>query len=248
MSAYGLKVMNDHGTVQIGSDYTNLVMTRKMTFSHASLPKKNEAGGNKLFVDYEIRKTDKELFVAVRSESAKNWLVVNSGRDVCVRLYGDSEEPGVSWDRRTCPTFEAFVFGYDDQRPTRYGYGLQVYNANGAVVYDSNKKYMKLLKMVNQRVNGDVYSFPRTQLFGNSDRRKKWAVVCGDLPNRFWAADDSVPTEYTFQGVLDMTRDMLHLDGYYYFEENGAGSGTSYQPSFSPNEGVTAMIVDVTNY
>ena len=189
----GLKVYNDNNQLCIDSNYSNLELKRVVKFGDLPLLSRNE---------YAVFRTltlqDGELLVAreINSVPIKNGTNNDgSAHYSAVNIYNAScaDEIGtyryalsfkfyqdklfkIDNPESYANELKLYVFGPMDQL-SKYGSGegLKVYDKNGRLVYDSTKKYMRVVDMAPTSVFHAPYDLTN----------KKYAVVesAMNLPN-----------------------------------------------------------------
>jgi hypothetical protein len=143
----GLQVINDNGIVQIDELYRNLVFIQKWTFS---------TGGDHTFTTSAGRFAPTLVFYSnsVPTIPTAGILLLQSTKN------GDG-----SYTYRVNGIGEVYLFDVPPP-PAAHGFGLQVFNAQGNIVFDSSTKPMVVRDSrrfggpVNFNVGGDYYAYP----------------------------------------------------------------------------------------
>lgn len=179
----GLKVYNDNNQLCIDSNYSNLELKRVVRFGDLPL---RERDSN--FVVRNLTLQSGELLVArevntspihtgnidgSQTYNAVNLVNCSYANEIgtycyCVSLNYTQTEYAISNPESYANELRLFVFGTPDQSEGNTGdAGLKVYDKSGQVIYDSNKKYMR------------VIGIPPNSFFGTSYdiTNAKYAVV-----------------------------------------------------------------------
>lgn len=160
----GLKVYNDNNQLCIDSNYSNLELKRVVKFGDLPLRERNSK-----FVYRNLTLQDGEVLVAreVNCSPLKTG-TDSSGKPIynAVNIYNCSYANeigtycyavGLNYNQTGyeianpesyANELRLFVFGTPDQSEGNTGdAGLKVYDKSGHVIYDSNKKYMRVIDM-----------------------------------------------------------------------------------------------------
>lgn len=187
----GLKVYNDNNQLCIDSNYSNLELKRVVRFGDLPL---RERDSN--FVVRNLTLQSGELLVARevntspihtgnidgrQTYNAVNLVNCSYANEIgtycyCVSLNYTQTEYAISNPESYANELRLFVFGTPDQSEGNTGdAGLKVYDKSGQVIYDSNKKYMRVIGMVPSSFFAPSYDITNT----------KYAVVesCMVLPH-----------------------------------------------------------------
>lgn len=177
----GLKVYNDNNQLCIDSNYSNLELKRVVKFGDLPLRERNSK-----FVYRNLTLQDGEVLVArdVNCSPLKTG-TNSSGKPIyyAVNIYNCSYANeigtycyavGLNYNQTgyTIANPESyanelrlFVFGTPDQSEGNAGdAGLKVYDKSGHVIYDSNKKYMRVIGIPpNSIISGADYDVTNTK-------------------------------------------------------------------------------------
>lgn len=239
---YGVKIVNDSNTVQIGQDYTNVALLRKIRLYKNEF---KQAEGTLVFAyEYALTLDGREIFAALRSESDKVFLCTKFSGGKLRVWYNDLWVKEKENDKNGFEWVDVYIFGYPKESdiPTREKYGLRVFNNQGKIAYDSRLKYMKLLGTYNNAKKKDNDHM----IFWREKRGRKVAVVIGASPSSTSWSDWSVLTQYETQGgVMFDERGLVlqesSISGEY--ESGGVGMGDDIE-----NNQWSLLFVDVTGY
>ena len=246
MSTY-FEVRNDKNILQIDDTYMNLVMTRKVRAKIArepfTLPPPNY-GQTEVCVARVRLRSDEVLAAAIPSRGEEvGFVVTQINREIVV--YADENYAFNHQDL----AFDVYVFGTNAPK-TYSGQGLEIYDADGKIVFSSAYKYMNV-------VASRVGSIHVTQQDSTSYRDKfdsicqiprgrKYAVVQGVYPWCFW--------DFNPQG---------HRAGIFCAKQKDNAIGVSFMPlhmtgwqdlytpfdAYEEFDGACSYtVIDVTNY
>ena len=170
----GLKVYNDNNQLCIDSNYSNLELKRIVKFGDLPLRERNSK-----FVYRNLTLQNDEVLVAreVNSSPLKtgtdssgspnynavnifNYSYANEIGTYCYGMYLDYNQTGyaISNPESYANELRLFVFGTPDQSEGNTGdAGLKVYDKSGQVIYDSNKKYMRVIGIPPNSIFGTSY-------------------------------------------------------------------------------------------
>lgn len=235
--------MNDSNTVQIGQDYMNLEMKRKIITDIEDWEVVNQGGTstqNVIIKSFHFDLGKDEIFIGVCIDGV-------DGCSIAPMIGHSSEKVGFVAGVREKPKgkgkIEFYVFGYGTSTMSNNKYGLIVKNKNGKIVFDSNKKYMKLIKCVNKELK---INFWGDQLFYSG--KKKVAICFSIVPQKFLKNDatDDYDTDNTFMGVTkndngDIVSKLITVWNYYPLW----GDGDAMEQSIDV---LQYMVIDVTGY
>ena len=230
----GLQVFNDSGFVQIDANYLNMELKSK---GSAVIGPSNMANGGSLIGKISFTVGGETPAVAVISSGyVACYLASRSGNSFTFEIYnGESANTSVEW----------FVFDNSNNEGVGNS-GLQVLNAAGRLVFDSNKKYLRVLDYW-EKMEGSLEA-PETRNYPG----KRVAVIMCDYRYRFLVtnspANPGSTTMKFIQSQLDCSRtinDSLSVKLTATFTNanasnpgvNGAGEGPSRW-----------LVADVTNY
>ena len=169
----GLKVYNDNNQLCIDSNYSNLELKRVVRFGDLPLRSRDSN-----FVLRNLTLRSGELLVAREintspihtgsSSGSQDYNVVNIfncsyANEIGTYCYGVSLNynfTGYAIDNPEsyANNLRLFVFGVPDQTECGNGdAGLKVYDKSGKVIYDSNKKYMRVIGIPPNSIFGESY-------------------------------------------------------------------------------------------
>lgn len=136
----GLEVRNTHNSVQINERYKNLMLMRKIRLS--DLP----PTAHNYYQDRHIRSLtllDGEELIAVNA-----YVPELKG----MRIYSNyPNERAYIFDTNKTASVEnltVYIYGYKHY-PAAHGAGMQVFDAEGNIIFNSQKKYLKVLSFAN---------------------------------------------------------------------------------------------------
>lgn len=176
----GLKVYNDNNQLCIDSNYSNLELKRVVRFGDLPL---RERDSN--FVVRNLTLQSGELLVArevntspihtgnidgSQTYNAVNLVNCSYANEIgtycyCVSLNYTQTEYAISNPESYANELRLFVFGTPDQSEGNIGdAGLKVYDKSGHVIYDSNKKYMRVIGIPPNSIFGAEYDVTHTKI------------------------------------------------------------------------------------
>ena len=252
----GLKVYNDNNQLCIDSNYSNLELKRVIKFGDLPLRSRDSN-----FVLRNLTLRSGELLVAreintspihtgdndgIQNYNAVNLFNCSYASEIGTLCYGVSlnyNQTGyaISNPESYANELRLFVFGIPDQSEGNTGdAGLKVYDKSGKVIYDSNKKYMRVIGLLPNSIFGASYDITNV----------KYAVVESSmyLPH------------YAYGGLGD---DNTWHDCEFYCRVNESYSGPhtislSQSNAFLPGNAINVytlvpllsgcFVLDVTNY
>lgn len=187
----GFQVFNNDGFIQIDADYLNLELKQKGPFS---LNGSNTANGGGVSSGVQVSFTGESPVIAIKSTTfCCAYPLSRSGNTFNFYIYNG--------DNQAC-TGEYFIF--DNSSDASAGNtGMQIFNAQGRLVFDANKKYLKVLdywQVDNQPGEGISRDYPN----------KTVATVMCDFGYRYIVApspaDPSSPNYAFLQSWLNCSR------------------------------------------
>lgn len=241
MADWGIKIMNDSNTVQIGQDYMNLEMKRKITTDIKDWEVVNQGTvktQNVTIKRFHCDLAEDEIFVGFCIDGVEGCSIAPM---IGHSIKGIDFLAGVSDKPLGKGKIEFYVFGYGTGESSNNKYGLIVKNKNGKIVFDSNKKYMKLIKCVNKELK---HGFWKDQLFYSGE--KKVAICFSVVPQYFIKDDatDDYDTDNTFMGVTKNSKGDIvsnYVTVWNYYDLLGGDSEQSIDV-------LQYMLIDVTGY
>ena len=151
----GLKVYNDNSQLCIDSNYSNLELKRVIKFGDLPVRERTSAevlryltlNDGEVLVAREINNSP--INIGSGKYNAVNIANCSYANEAETYLYGVGIGAG-AWSGISNPesyanNLKLYVFGTPDQTEASGRYGLKVYDKNGIIVYDSNKKYMRVV-------------------------------------------------------------------------------------------------------
>lgn len=151
----GLKVYNDNSQLCIDSNYSNLELKRVIKFGDLPVRERTSAevlryltlNDGEMLVAREVNTSP--INIGPGKYNAVNLSNCSYANETGTYIYGVGIGAG-SWSGISNPesyanNLKLYVFGTPDQAEASGGYGLKVYDKNGIIVYDSNKKYMRVV-------------------------------------------------------------------------------------------------------
>lgn len=143
--AAGLQVFNNSNTIQIDSLYKNyrLLSHGFVTITYAN----DDMNPNTAYVEgiVTVSGAQNPMIALSVNVNIRSWREQLSADTFRFRFSVD----GLSTIPRPFNA-EYYVYDAPPPTPTNPGFGLQVYNASGQVVYDSGFGYMRVLGVINQ--------------------------------------------------------------------------------------------------
>lgn len=176
----GLKVYNDNNQLCIDSNYSNLELKRVVKFGDLPLRSRNSnfvyrnltLQSGELLVAREINTSP--IHTGSSSSGYQNYNAVNIfncsyANEIGTYCYGVSlnyNQTGyaISNPESYANNLRLFVFGVPDQTEGGNGdAGLKVYDKSGKIIYDSNKKYMRVIGMAPTSFSAPSYDITNTK-------------------------------------------------------------------------------------
>lgn len=160
----GLQIFNDSGFIQIDANYLNMELKSK---GSAVIGPSNMANGGSTIGKVSFSVGGENPSIAfISSGMAACYLASRSGSTFTFEIYnGENANNTVEW----------FVFDNSNNDGAGNS-GLQVFNAVGRLVFDSNKKYLRVL---------DYWERSASALESRSYPGKRVAVMMCDYGYRF---------------------------------------------------------------
>lgn len=227
----GFQIFNDSGYVQIDADYLNMELknTGAATIAPSNMA---SGGGQNSSVTFTV--TGENPAIAVISDRMSAcYLVSRSGSSFTFAIYnGENANSNVQW----------FHFDNSDNNGAGNS-GVQVFNASQRLVFDSNKKYLRVLDYwVRSTGNLETRSYPG----------KKVAVIMCDYGYRFVVqnspADPGSTTHKFLQSQLDCAKastSNLSIE----LTATWTNAYAPYNGERDTGEGPSRwLVVDVTNF
>lgn len=166
----GIKVYNSNNTLLLNESYINLVLSRKIQISSVG--------------ELDIVFTGEECIGAIGGNNGTIDAYCENSETKCHIIVNSLPSGGLI----------AYIFS-KDTTPTKNGVGLQIYNENNKLIYDSSRYYGKVIKTLADS-NMDVSS------------TKKVAIACG-LPSLTYHTNAS-QFERDFFTIIEV----VHYDEY----------------------------------
>lgn len=166
----GIQVYNSNNTLLLNESYINLVLSRKIQISSVG--------------ELDIVFTGEECIGAIGGDNGTIDAYCENSETKCHIIVNSLPSGGLI----------AYIFS-KDSTPTKNGVGLQIYNKNNKLVYDSSRYYGKVIKTLADS-NRDVSS------------TKKVAIACG-LPSLTYHTN-----AYQFERDSITTITVAHTDKY----------------------------------
>lgn len=184
-----MQIFNDAGFIQIDADYLNMEL--KSRGSGTIAPSNLANGGSQSSVLYVDVVGEAPLIAVISSGFTASYLVSRSGNSFRFAIYnGENANTSVEW----------FIFDNSSNEGAGNS-GMQIFNAQGRLVFDSNKKYMRVLDYwQNDDPSEQSRNYPG----------KRAAVVMCDYGYRFLVLNSPVDpgssTKCMVQSFLDCTK------------------------------------------
>lgn len=175
----GLKVYNENNQLCIDSNYSNLELKRIVKFGDLPLRERDSnfvtrnltLHSGELLVAREINTSPIHTGNIDRSQTynAVNLINCSYANEIGTYCYRVSlnytqTEYAISNPESYANNLRLFVFGVPDQNEGRNGdAGLKVYDKSGKVIYDSNKKYMRVIGMAPTSFFAPSYDISKTK-------------------------------------------------------------------------------------
>lgn len=193
MASTMLSVYNNKNILQISSDYRNLVLKRKIKWSEIGRYSPDPA--NNYYADVRLVLNSDELFAGVgRTDKAKfeeyglplsanninranRWYI---GEEKDVFLIGFNTED--SDDTDDVEDAYVYTFGFADN-VNKEDCGLEVFDEAGNIVYDSERKYVKIIGYGEQTIDNDNSVVPDTNVYGKYNS----VIVPFGSANQYWS-------------------------------------------------------------
>lgn len=238
---YGIRIVNDSGTVQIDDTYTALCLFQKGTATFVEQPLPSHASGSFSTREHQATITiagANNPVMAIRSDYYCNIISRKNNGDGTWTFVVDGE-PASSGQ-----AFDWYVF--DNQPPAAAGWGLNARNAAGQVAFSSDARPMRFVDLFSAVCAFNTQTPPAPQSFSYGAGRV-YAFLPGRVASTYnWFAQNITQEKYLFVCGGKTTADGV-----------SAGQMKAYDYVFSntstPNFGWTTqdydmLVVDVTNY
>lgn len=172
--------------------------------------------------------------------------------DKCVETQDFIECTRDSADKYNLLDTKIYLWGFD-KSGKKNTYGLQVFNNDGEIVFDSNKKYMKIVGFT----YGSLKNYKNLKM--DIPKNKKTSLVVLGASKFIWRLSHCSHNYYQddFSGIVwswfpsfFKTKNSQVVCGYYAF---GAGNARDNFPPFNrmpfpPPTNIGALLIDVTDY
>lgn len=240
MASAGLQIWNNDDFIQIDANYANYSMVKKGTIQ-------TTAGNN----DWDDRPPVGPALITL-SNGSNPMLAIKPRKSTRVQRWKTGNtwyfkllvDGGDAWNTEPLPAVPYYIFDKPPTTATPNGYGLQVWNEQGLVVFDSMFKYMRVVDVINQ--DG---TFPYV---GGSNRTYKYAgkevavITCQQGYYVFQDSGSPAGQALSFKALSPVVRpespdsvQMYDASGYYL---DGAYSSDWRQPR------TTVLVIDVKGY
>jgi hypothetical protein len=227
-----MQIFNDSGFIQIDADYLNMELKSR---GSGTIAPSNMASGGPTNSYIQVTVTGEAPVLAVLSAGfVASWLMSRSGNTFTFNIFnGENANTAVEW----------FVFDNSSNEGPGNS-GIQIFNAQSRLVFDSNKKYLRVL---------DYWERNNSNLETRSYPGKRLATVMCDYGYRYIVANSPVDpgstTKCMLQSFLDCTKNVgdslqVQSQGTYtntYADRTPGMQSISEYPS-------RMLVVDVTNY
>ena len=223
----GLKVYNDNNQLCIDSNYSNLELKRVVKFGDLPLRARDDYAvfrdltlqSGEVLVAREVNSsplktgTDSSGNPTYNAVNIYNCSFANEIGTYCyaVSLNYNQTDYAITNPESYANELRLFVFGIPDQSEGNAGdAGLKVYNKSGKVIYDSNKKYMRVINMILKPIFGTDYDVTH----------KKYAVVESSMQLPDYVAGNScafycrVNAVYLGPHTINLAQDTAFLPGF----------------------------------
>lgn len=149
------EAVNNNGSICVDDTYQNLELLEVVELKNA---KKTLVSDTPYGKNWEYTYTCSEV-------ASKNGLLRGvglselTGKSFCMSIVGnniyfyDPKAGNKNWAERDDVMEKArlYIFGYNNRQPAKHLAGLEIYNANGDVVYSSNAQYLDVLACGNSK-------------------------------------------------------------------------------------------------
>lgn len=241
--AYGIRIVNDAGTVQIDETYAALCLLQKGTATFVQQPLPDHASGS-------FSKNEQQASITV---TGANNPVMAIRSDYYCNIVGRTDNGGGSWtflvDGEPASSGQAFDwYVFDNQPKITSEYGFAVKNAAGQLVFSMDSPPMRFTDLfaANCGTFTDSDNNANPQTFSYAAGRT-YAFIPGRIANRYaWMPQSNQQVKY------------LQLCG---GKSVSGGIGTARMIAYSyvfsntstPNKGwhfedYDMLVIDVTNY
>lgn len=223
----GFALYMDQGVMQIDSNFKTATPAFKLSFSG---PYTND--GNTVFIG-----TWYQFTITVPSDV--KYLFFSSAVDRTIGLF---KKIGTSYTFRTTAQGTIDVYGFKDApaQASANRSGLQLFDANGVLTFDSDSNFMKI---------ANVFTVPTTGLRVDAwpVAGRKYAVGLGVYPKQWRGADQGGRPWGVFMSYCVRVGPTSGGGGYTAIASRPWGAGGDPPPSATPQASPpTAMTVDVT--
>lgn len=133
--AFGAKIINDTGSIQIDQDYKNLAMVAK-----GNIVTTNTIGGGYSWVDLTITGINPILALRCTTRSCHYYYITNSGSNWTYRIFINNSTAGVD-------TITYYVFD-EPPTPVMSGFGMIIFNSASQPCFDNRHKYLRVTAMI----------------------------------------------------------------------------------------------------
>lgn len=177
----GLKVYNDNNQLCIDSNYSNLELKRVVKFGDLPLRSRDSnfvyrnltLQSGEVLVAREINTsplktgTDSSGNPNYNAVNISNYSYANEIGTYCYAVGLNYNQTGykIANPESYANELRLFVFGIPDQSEGNTGdAGIKVYDKSGQVIYDSNKKYMRVIGIPPNSIFGAEYDVTHTKI------------------------------------------------------------------------------------
>lgn len=145
MADAGLQIWNSDGFLQIDGAFSNYAMIQKGTIqlNNANVDWDDHPSQPPALI---IVPNGKNPLLALKPKSNMRIQRWKTGTTWYFKLLRD----GDIWNPEGIPAVPYYVFDEAPTEPTQHGYGLQVWNEQGQIVFDSMFNYMRIIDVINQ--------------------------------------------------------------------------------------------------
>lgn len=250
---YGLEIYNESDKLVINETYRNMVLRQKVTVTATrQLPSISGIYSSQYSAPAS---TFKSAMLAVRATLPEHRSKPISLRFTRGSWYVDVYTGGSN----IAIDVDIFVFGYDESEyvSSTTDYGLLLYDSKGKLVFDSGKKYIKVIHFVykdlyDETINGSVSTNNVYSATMNYTGDWAYMPVCSAYHDELFVFDEE-DKWYGNRWVLDtyatVTGSQLRLDVKHSIDRSIQGNLSGMPAGYNYlNPLLNAFIIDVTNY
>lgn len=247
MAEYGLRVYNpETGSIQIDQDYRNMEVLAIETVT----TKRDQAAAEKTWYVGDWY-TNTNYSTAVPSYSGQYSFVVLVGNRFASSRYNPEGigKKGLCVKAPAGTQVTLLVFGYPSNESPPTGYGLVVYNEDGEICFNSNKKYLRVVDILSGANHSSLVSksypagrtYACVTLSSTGSMQRQYINQIGLLINfRFWETVMNIRMNGNIleKEVVQVTGPSGRYYNYHVWPGNKSMTYTAY----------VVMVLDITNF